>query len=93
MMRLDPEAHIASLLVHVRPEAEAAVRATLAADPAIEVAGARDGKLVLVVEAAHERALVQRIDALHALPGVLGAVLVYHQVERAGALDEELPCE
>ena len=87
-----PETHIASVLLHARPDAVAALRATLAADPAITVGGERDGKLVLVIECAGDRAVLDRIDALHALPGVHSAVLVYHQVESPDALDEELPC-
>ena len=85
-----PEAHIASVLVHARPDAVSALRATLAADPAIAIGGERDGKLVLVLECQGDRGVLDRIDALQALPGVLSAVLVYHHVESPAALDEEV---
>ena len=86
------QSHIASVLVHARGDAIPLLRSTIAADPAIEVGGERDGKLVLLVECRDDRALLDRIAALHALPGVLSAVLVYHQVESPDALDEEVPC-
>jgi nitrate reductase NapD len=83
------ETHLASVLVHARGDAIPLLRSTIAADPAIEIGGERDGKLVLLVECRGDRALLDRIDAIHALPGVLSAVLVYHQVESPDALDEE----
>ena len=86
------QAHIASVLVHARGDAIPLLRSTIAADPAIEIGGERDGKLVLLLECRDDRALLDRIAALHALPGVLSAVLVYHQVESPDALDEEVRC-
>ncbi|RDB41948.1 glutamate synthase [Halomonas sp. DQ26W] len=73
--------HIASLLVHARPEHSREVAQWLGAQPGIEVS-AEDpsGKLVVVVESEREARILELIDSVQVQPGVLGAALVYHQV-------------
>lgn len=81
--------HIASLLVHVRPEHGQEVARWLAAQPESEVS-AEDpaGKLVVVVESLRETRILELIDAIQIRPGVLGAALVYHQVLDPASADE-----
>jgi len=38
------------------------------------------GKLVVVLEAVHENQILQRIDQINNLPGVLNAALIYHEL-------------
>jgi nitrate reductase NapD len=43
---------------------------------------------VLLCETGNQRALVDHIDALSLLPGVINVSLVYHHVEPADELDQ-----
>jgi len=80
--------HIASLIVQARPERLAAVAAAIEALPG-DVAGSDPaGKLVVVLEAPTERTVVDRIDAIQKLEGVLNALLVYQHAEPARSLQE-----
>ena len=38
-----------------------------------------EGKAVVVIEAVDEQLILQRIDQVNALPGVLNAALIYHE--------------
>ncbi|MNG19962.1 assembly protein for periplasmic nitrate reductase [compost metagenome] len=38
------------------------------------------GKLVVVLEARHEDQILQRIEQINQLPGVLNAALIYHEL-------------
>src|SRR5690606_7716645 len=79
--------HISSLLVHVRPEMLAAVKANLRQLDGLELhQESPQGKLVVVLETDHERQILTRIEQINALPGVLNAALVYHELlENEGA--------
>lgn len=73
--------HIASFIVHVRPEQLQETVAWLSAKPDCEVRGEdAGGKLVAVVESLQEKYVLELIDSVQLLPGVLGAALVYHQM-------------
>ena len=73
--------HISSLLVHVRPELLAAVKANLRQLDGLELhQESPEGKLVVVLEPEHERHILARIEQINALPGVLNAALVYHEL-------------
>ncbi len=73
--------HIASLLVHVRPELLGAVKANLRRLSGLELHQESPlGKLVVVLETEHERQILERIEQIGALPGVLNAALVYHEL-------------
>lgn len=78
------ELHIASLLVHVRPDRLAAVRAALSGTEGVEIHAEQDGKLVVVVEGPHEGWIADRMTEMHLMDGVLSAVLVFHHAEAAG---------
>jgi len=83
--------HIASLVLQHRPEAAAGIDAALVQLPGIELALREGGRSVLLCETENEGALMDRIDALRALPGVLGVSLVHHHAEDKDTLLQELP--
>ncbi len=77
------EWHIASILVHLRPERRDAVRAAVAAMPGVEIHAEEAGKMIVTVEASNEGRIADRMTAMHLLDGVMSAVLVFHHVEPA----------
>lgn len=79
--------HIASFIVRARPEIAAAVAARLVITPETEVHAVDAGKIILVVEAANETALADRMDEIRNDPDVLMVSLVYHQMD--GEVDLE----
>lgn len=73
--------HIASLLIHIRPELLDAVKTNLRHLDGLELhQESPQGKLVVVLETEHERHILDRIDQINNLPGVLNAALVYHEL-------------
>ena len=63
----------------------------LALVPGAEVTHrAPDGRLVVVLEAATGRAVVEQIDGIRRLDGVLGAALVYQHAEPSDEMDKEM---
>ncbi len=73
--------HIASLLVHARPELFEAVKANLRLLDGVELHQQSPlGKLVVVLETANEQQILERIDQISHLPGVLNTALVYHEL-------------
>jgi nitrate reductase NapD len=78
---MDDSLHIASLLVHCRPEQLPAVRTNLALLPGLELhQHSPQGKLVVVLETEHEQQILDTIEQIQNLPGVLNAVLIYHEL-------------
>ncbi|MEW6706912.1 MAG: chaperone NapD [Pseudomonadota bacterium] len=87
-----PEIHIAGVLVQARPEACAAVREAIACSAQAQVVQhAADGRIVVVVEAGSAGEVVQRLEAMRTLPGVLNVALVYQHAEPAAAMQQEMP--
>lgn len=78
----DPQSvQIASLIIHTRPELLEAVKANLMRLPNLEVhQQSTQGKLVVVLEAEHEASILDNLNAIQNLPGVLNAVLIYHEI-------------
>ncbi|OWP50763.1 chaperone NapD [Pseudomonas nitroreducens] len=78
----DPQSvQIASLIIHTRPELLEAVKANLLRLPNLEVhQQSAQGKLVVVLEAEHETSILDNLNAIQNLPGVLNAVLIYHEI-------------
>jgi nitrate reductase NapD len=75
------EAHVSSLVLHVRPENLYEVRAALAEMPGVEIPAEAGGKLVVTLETASEAEIVMRMNEISLLPGVLSTALVFHHVE------------
>ena len=76
------ELHISSIVVHVRPEAAADAARSIAAMPGAEIhqrlAG---GKLIVTLETTGTGEIMQHIERINNLPGVVSTALVYHQWE------------
>ena len=75
------ELHVASLVLHVRPENVPQVLPALADMPGVEVPAASGGKLVVTLETVSEADIVTRMSEMSLLPGVLSAALVFHHFE------------
>lgn len=77
-----PEHHISSLVVHALPTAAEHVCTELVALDGVEI-HARDpsGKLILTLETADESAIVERLNVIYGIRGVLSASLVFHHFE------------
>ena len=83
---MDPmpvETHVSSLVVHVRHENLAQVRAALAGMPGIEIHAEGGGKLVVTLETTSEGDIAARLSEISLLDGVLSAALVFHHFEPA----------
>lgn len=84
------EWHVASLIVQARPDRLAEVTAAILALPGAEIpATDAAGKLVVTLEATSERPIARALDLINALPGVLSATLVYHEVDAGPAEAQE----
>lgn len=78
---MDATLHIASLLVHVRPQFMDGLKENLRLLPDLELhQESAQGKLVVVLEAEHESQILTRLEQINSLPGVLNASLVYHEM-------------
>lgn len=74
--------NICGVLVHTLPARTAEVAAALQRIPGGELHGsAEDGRLIVTVEDTASTAAVDGLAAIHALPGVVAAALVYHHFE------------
>jgi nitrate reductase NapD len=81
------EAHVSSLVLHVRPTNLTAVRAALAAMPGAEIHAETSGKLVVTLETSTEAEIVTCMNEISLLDGVLSAALVFHHFEPAAECD------
>jgi periplasmic nitrate reductase NapD len=85
------EIHIAGVLVHARPEFAEGIAAAIGALPAAEVTHqAQDGRIVTVLEAPDSHRIMEQIDAIRALRGVLNVALVYQHAEAEEELRKEI---
>lgn len=82
------EHHISSLVVLHRPDASDALRAFMEGHAALDIAVQGDSRCVVVCETDSQRAVMDHIDALERLPGVIQVSLIYHHVEPSAAMDE-----
>ncbi|TWA91805.1 periplasmic nitrate reductase chaperone NapD [Azospirillum brasilense] len=83
------EWHIASILVHLRPERSPDVRAAIAALGDVEVHTEERGRMVVTVEGPHEGRIADRMTAIHLMNGVMSAVMVFHHAEPVAAQSAE----
>ncbi|MCZ7597494.1 MAG: chaperone NapD [Gammaproteobacteria bacterium] len=87
---MNPVCHISSLVVHLRPQKETAVHAALAQIDGVEVHAIQDGKAVITLETESEAGIVERINRINGIDGILSAVLIHHHSEDAASLEEEI---
>ncbi|MBE1274545.1 MULTISPECIES: chaperone NapD [Enterovibrio] len=79
---MSEEYHVSSLVVHAAADQTEQVKERIEALPGTEVpATNQTGKLVVVVEGDSRGELLDIFEQIKALPGVLAATLVFHQVE------------
>ena len=85
------EEHIVSVILHGRPEHRTAIeRATDTALGVERVVQDELGKYILVISAPTARQVMQQIEALQAVEGVLSATMVAHHTEEAEFLNQEI---
>ena len=85
------ESHISSFIVYCQAEKHQAVQQALAAQSDIEIHGSDEqGKFVVVTEAKHQGIILDRIDLITAIDGVINTSMVYHQVAAVDELDDEI---
>ena len=84
------DVHIASFVVQHRVEAADTIDAYIAASDDLDLAVRAETRSVVLCECADQYAVLDRVDALRALPGVLNVALVYHHAEPREALDASL---
>jgi len=76
------ELHISSIVVHVRPEASDDAAQSIAAMAGAEVhRRLTGGKLIVTLETAGTGDIMQHIERINDLPGVVSTALVYHHWE------------
>ncbi|SFR67402.1 periplasmic nitrate reductase chaperone NapD [Marinobacter daqiaonensis] len=91
-----PEVHIASFIVHFHNAQRDSLERFLKAEADLEVQPSDppgDGRLVVVCEGPHQGHILDRMDAIEQVPGVLGCSLVYHEVMSAREAEQELISE
>lgn len=77
--------NISGVVVRTFPQDIDGVSRALMRLDGVEVHGANaDGRLVVTVEQAGERATAEILTAMQSLPGVLSASMIYHQLEETG---------
>jgi periplasmic nitrate reductase NapD len=85
------ELHIAGIVVQVLPQSVSHVAKSIAGLSGAQIHGsARDGKLVVTLEAASAREIAARMEDIHQLHAVLSASLVYQHNETLEAMMEEV---
>jgi nitrate reductase NapD len=83
--------HIAGALIHSRPlNLLQVIRAIGSIGGAEVYQSSSDGKIVVVVEAATGKQVLDVLDAIRVLPGVLNVSLVYQHAEPASSMQQEL---
>ena len=82
------EHHISSLVVLHRPDAASTLSAFVEGHDALDIAVQGECRCVVVCETDNQRAVMDHIDALQVLPGVINVSLIYHHVEPAAVMDE-----
>jgi len=85
------ESHISSFIVLCQAEKHQAVEKALQEQADLEIHGSDEkGKFVIVTEAKHQGIIMDRIDLISAIDGVVNTSMVYHQVAAIDELDDEI---
>ncbi|MBE8167090.1 MAG: chaperone NapD [Shewanella sp.] len=78
---MSKELHVTSLVVQVLPEKMSEVRATIIAMKNAELSVNNEVKLVVVLEGTTRRGIIDDVEKINSIPGVITASMVYHQCE------------
>lgn len=77
------ELHVSSLIVHVNIEKIDNIRANINLLSGAEVITVSpEGKAIVVLEAPSQKVIMQAIDSINAVDGVINTGLVYHEFEK-----------
>lgn len=82
-----PEIHISSLVIQHSPAQTDAIQTAASAIDGLDWCVSENGKAVVTLVTSSAGAVMDRIAALNALPGVHTATMVYHHCESADAID------
>ena len=85
------EVHIASFVVQHRPDAAPALAAKIRESGDMELARSGEFRSIVLCECENQYAILDRIDELRAISGVLNVLLVYHHAEPREALEAPMP--
>ncbi len=81
-----PGTNVCGILVHAMPERFDSVLAALGAIAGVEVHHtAEGGRIVVTAEDTPESLALDQLSAIHRIPGVVAAALVYHHFEPAAS--------
>ncbi len=79
---MSQEYHVTSLVVHAAPKAVSKVETNIRALTGADIHAVTDeGKFVVTLEGETQAAILDNVEAINALEGVLNASLIYHQVD------------
>lgn len=84
------EHHISSLVVLHRPDAVDALKTFAESHDTLDIAIQGDCRCVMVCETDNQRAVMDHIEAMEALPGVINVSLIYHHVEPHAVMNEQV---
>ncbi|WP_320823172.1 chaperone NapD [Reinekea sp.] len=85
------EEHIVSVILYARPTQRVVIELAMDTLPGVErVVQDELGKYVVVISAPTARRVMQQIEALQAVEGVLSVTMVAHHTEEAEFLSQEI---
>lgn len=87
---MNHEQHISSLLVLHRPDALSRLQALVDTRPGLSIATHAESRCVVLCETDSQRAIVEHVEAMEAVPGVINVSLIYHHAEPRDELDTPL---
>ncbi|MCH1919076.1 chaperone NapD [Shewanella sp. A3A] len=77
------EYHITSLVIHAAQQHQMQLQQHISALAGAEVhACTADGKMIVTVEGESQQAILDQVEAINGLRGVLSSSLIYHQVDQ-----------
>lgn len=80
------ELHISSLIVHINAAKSAAIKKKINLLEGAEVVTiSAQGKAIVLLEAPNQRVIMEVLDTINELDGVINTALVYHEFEKTDA--------
>ncbi|WP_076416597.1 chaperone NapD [Shewanella sp. UCD-KL12] len=81
---MSQEYHVTSLVIHAAPKAISQVETQVRALTGAEIHAVTDaGKFVITLEGETQKSILDNVEAINAIEGVLNSSLIYHQVDEA----------
>ncbi|MBB1273791.1 MULTISPECIES: chaperone NapD [Psychromonas] len=80
----EEELHVSSLIVHVKSEQILDLTNSIKTMPRAELVTVTEhGKAIVIIEAANQRQIMECIDQINDIDGVVHTSLVYHEFEKS----------